>query len=96
VQLSNNVYFGGDFNEMLHLIEHGKVKSHEVRFFAGYSGWGAEQLQREIEQKSWLINENPGDDLFLTLPEDLWKHQLTEIKQSYEIFANIGFDPSMN
>jgi len=96
VQLKDNVYFGGDFNEMLHLIEHGKVKSHEVRFFAGYSGWGADQLQAEINSKSWLINENPSQDIFLINPEDIWRQQLSEIKQSYEIFANIGFDPSMN
>lgn len=96
VHIRDNIYFGGNFNEMLHMIEHGQVKSHDVRFFAGYSGWGLEQLNMEIEGKSWLINPEPGNDLFHMLPEDLWKNQLTEIKQSYEIFGNIGFDPSMN
>lgn len=96
VEIKDNIYFGGDFTEMLHLIEHGKVKMHEVRFFAGYSGWGTEQLNSEIASKNWLINEQPSAELFLWNSEDLWKQQLTEIKQSYQIFANIGFDPSMN
>ena len=26
----------------------------------------------------------------------LWGNQLSEIKDSYSIFANFGFDPSMN
>lgn len=96
VHIKDNIYFGGDFYEMLHQIEHGKVKSHEVRFFAGYSGWGLEQLNNEIKSNSWLINDEASAELFLWSSDDLWKQQLTEIKQSYEIFANIGFDPSLN
>ncbi|MCW3076904.1 MAG: transcriptional regulator [Bacteroidetes bacterium] len=96
VHVADNIFFGGDFQEMLHLIEHGKVKSHEVRFFAGYSGWGLEQLNHELESGNWLINKDLTGEVFLWDAEDLWKQQLTEIKQSYGIFANIGFDPSMN
>ena len=94
--IKDNIYFGGDFNEILHLIEHGKVKQNEVRFFVGYSGWGAGQLQKEIKTKSWLINEDTNDDLLLINYTDLWKQKLEEQKQSYGIFANIGFDPSQN
>ncbi|MCE3259148.1 MAG: transcriptional regulator [Bacteroidetes bacterium] len=96
VQIKDNIYFGGDFYEMLHLIEHGTVKQPEVRFFAGYSGWGVDQLNNEIGTKSWLQNPNVNEELFLWDSEDLWKQQLIEVKQSYEIFANIGFDPSLN
>jgi putative transcriptional regulator len=67
-----------------------------VRFFAGYSGWGVDQLNNEIGTKSWLQNPNVNEELFLWDSEDLWKQQLIEVKQSYEIFANIGFDPSLN
>lgn len=96
VHVADNIFFGGDFQEMLHLIEHGKVKSHEVRFFAGYSGWGLEQLNRELESGNWLINKDLTGEVLLWDAEDLWKQQLTEIKESYGIFANIGYDPSMN
>jgi putative transcriptional regulator len=96
VHISSNIYVGGDFNELLHLIEHGKVKSYQVRFFAGYSGWEAGQLEAEITKRHWLIN-NPGDASFFgNEPDDLWGLQLSEIKNSYSIFANFGNDPSMN
>lgn len=78
------------------MIEHGAVKTHQVRFFAGYSGWGSQQLEGEIQKKHWLINE-PADASFLTDDiDDLWGNQLTEIKETYSIFANFGSDPSMN
>jgi putative transcriptional regulator len=95
-EVSNNIFVGGDFNELMHRIEHGKVKSYEVRFFAGYSGWSENQLETEISNRHWLVN-TPFDASFFTYtPEDLWGEQLSEIKTSYGIFANFGCDPSMN
>lgn len=94
--VADNIYVGGDFTELLHLIEHGKVKSYQVRFFAGYSGWSENQLEEEIKNKHWLINTPLDSDFFGNEPEDLWGLQLSEIKSSYGIFADFGYDLSMN
>jgi putative transcriptional regulator len=94
--VSNNIFVGGDFNELLSMIEHGKVKTHHVRFFAGYSGWSDNQLEQEIENRHWLINTPTDPGFFATDPDELWGNQLSEIKDSYSIFANFGSDPSMN
>ena len=32
----------------------------EARFFVGYAGWGQGQLQREMDEGSWVIFELPG------------------------------------
>jgi putative transcriptional regulator len=78
------------------MIEHGHVKTHQVRLFAGYSGWSANQLEEEIKNKHWLLNK-PTDASFLADETDaLWGNQLTEIKESYGVFANFGSDPGMN
>jgi putative transcriptional regulator len=96
VEIGNRVFVGGDFNELLHMIDHGKVKSHQVRFFAGYSGWGENQLEQELEHKHWLLQQ-PSDNQFLHVKdEDLWGQQLSGIKHSYKIFSEFGCDPSMN
>jgi len=96
VDAGNKLFVGGDFNELLHLIEHGKVKTHEVRFFAGYSGWGEQQLETEIENGHWLVNSPLDASFFHTFADDLWGAQLSEVKTSFGIFANFGCDPSMN
>lgn len=96
IQVSDSIFVGGDFNELLHMIEHGKVKSYQVRFFAGYSGWSALQLEQEMSKKHWMLNDQVDAGFFKNDPDDLWELQLTEIKNSYRIFANFGSDPSMN
>ena len=86
----------GDFNELIHLIEHGKVKSYQVKFFAGYSGWGEQQLEGEMKHGHWLLNEPYDASFFTTDPEELWGSELSEVKTSYGIFANFSCDPSLN
>lgn len=94
--VNNNVFVGGDFNELLHMIEHGAVKTTQVRFFAGYSGWSAGQLENEIKNKHWLVKDPEDANFLFDEPDDLWGNQLSDIKDSYSIFANFGSDPSMN
>lgn len=96
IHVSGNIYVGGDFEELLRMIEHGQVKQYQVRFFAGYSGWGEHQLEDEISKKHWMVNEMVDSSFMGNEAEDLWEIQLTEIKNSYRIFANFGSDPSMN
>ncbi len=95
-EVSKNIFVGGDFNELLHMIEHGKVKSYQVKFFAGYSGWSEQQLETEIQKRHWLLNSPRDAGFFGNEPDDLWGLQLAEVKDSYGIFANFGFDPSVN
>ncbi len=43
-----------------------------VRVFRGYAGWGAGQLEAEIDQGSWLVLDAEIADVFSDRPEDLW------------------------
>ncbi|MFI0791506.1 YqgE/AlgH family protein [Micromonospora rubida] len=43
-----------------------------IRVFAGYSGWGAGQLEQEIEDGSWFVFDALPGDAFVDRPDDLW------------------------
>ena len=92
----NNIFVGGNFDELLHGLEHSSIMPHQVRLFAGYSGWGQNQLCEEISRSHWLLRPVLNNNLFSDLPEDLWSIQLTEYKKSYQVFANIAETPSLN
>lgn len=51
-----------------------------LRYFIGYAGWGAGQLDREMERGSWHIVPATDEIVFAEDPRALWK-QLTPPRQ---------------
>ena len=47
-----------------------------VRIFRGYAGWGAGQLDLELEEGAWLLLDAEIGDVFSHRPDDLWHHVL--------------------
>ena len=43
-----------------------------VRVFRGYAGWGAGQLELEIDEGAWLVLDAEPGDVFSDRPEELW------------------------
>jgi len=51
-----------------------------VRVYAGYAGWGAQQLDGEVRRDTWLVARADPDKAFLEDPSRLWLeiHRLRE------------------
>jgi len=67
-----------------------------VRVFAGYSGWGAGQLEAELEESSWIVEAASGLDLFADPGSDLWGAALSRKGGVYRVVALMPEDPSRN
>lgn len=67
-----------------------------ARVFAGYSGWGAGQLEAEIGQNAWILEPAVEDDVFGDLPETLWSRVLERKGPEYHMLSKVPFDPTMN
>lgn len=94
--ISKNIFVGGNFDELLNAIEHQQILPNQYRLFAGYSGWGENQLEQELEQEHWLVNRLKNNSLLQTNADDLWSNELGEIKSSYKLFANFSETPGLN
>ena len=68
----------------------------DLRIFAGYSGWGAGQLQDEITQGMWHVARAQYDDVFGTRPLDLWRQVLRRQKSEVALFSTWLEDPDVN
>ena len=67
-----------------------------VRLFAGYAGWGAGQLESELEEEAWILEPPLPDDVFSSDPADLWSAVLRRKGGRYALVATMPPDPSLN
>src|SRR5215467_10384889 len=64
--------------------------------FVGYAGWGAGQLENEVKQKAWVVqNANPSMLKLDRLP-DLWFDIMRTLGPWYKMLAAAPDDPSLN
>lgn len=97
IQVTKNIYAGGDFETLKQLIAFGKVSPDQVRFFLGYSGWVEKQLNGELKQNSWLVSEiDHEDDVMDCNYETIWKDYMVKQGGKYKVFANFPKDPALN
>jgi putative transcriptional regulator len=59
--ISGAVYLGGDFKQATACIGNKTITEKDLKIFIGYCGWDDEQLEEEIEEGSWQIEENVQD-----------------------------------
>lgn len=66
------------------------------RAFIGHAGWGARQLDDELERGDWILEPARVKDAFTSEPQDLWSDVLTRKGGTYALVARMPADPSMN
>jgi putative transcriptional regulator len=66
------------------------------RVFAGHSGWGAGQLEAEMEDESWIVVPAVPDDVFCDDPDALWRRVLQRAGGDHLLMATLPIDPSLN
>lgn len=67
-----------------------------ARVFAGYAGWGAGQLEAELEEGSWITEPARATDVFTDDPEALWGEVLRRKGPEYRLMSTMPFDPELN
>jgi putative transcriptional regulator len=66
------------------------------RAFVGHAGWGAGQLDDELERGDWILEPARAEDAFCSEPRKLWSAVLTRKGGSYALVARMPADPSLN
>ena len=95
-KIMEGLYWGGDFNTIVTLINKKRISKDEVRFFAGYSGWGENQLNNEIRENGWIIHKSNPELCMQYSNEKLWSDLIKTKKSKYAIWTNMPRNPSLN
>lgn len=96
IEVGNGIYWGGNFDDLQLLLHEQVIKSTDIRFFLGYSGWGTHQLEDELNTNSWFISENDFDNILEIKDATFWKNKLLQKGGHYQIWANAPSDVQMN
>lgn len=96
LKIAEDVYWGGNIDTVRNLMLAGRMTSRDVRFYAGYSGWEAGQLERELKEKSWIIVDSRKSYVFGDHPSMLWKEIVLSLGSDFAPWVNFPPDPGLN
>lgn len=97
IEISNGIFWGGDFEVAKLLINNGQVSKQNIRFFLGYTGWESEQLLSEMKANSWIVTKNNyQNEIIGKAATHFWKEKITELGGDYLIWSNAPENPLLN
>lgn len=95
-EVTDGVYWGGDFETAVGLLKEGEIDASGIRFFIGYSGWAEGQLQEELKEHAWIISKGRRRLIFHADLNAIWKEALLDLGGEYEQLVNYPTDPQLN
>jgi len=96
IHICEDLYWGGDIDTIRTLVAFHKIDKSQIRFFLGYSGWSAGQLEKELNEDSWVIAKTHPDIIMDNTGKDTWKKVLKGLNNKYRIWADFPESPEMN
>lgn len=97
VEVGSGIYWGGNFERMLVLLDTKQLNADDLKFFLGYSGWSAGQLEEELNSNTWIVSDRLNDELvFETNAEVMWQKVLKDMGGRFSVYSNYPVDPRLN
>ncbi len=94
--IGDGVVWGGEFTSVQSLSANQTLDEQPIRFFLGYSGWSAGQLEEELARNDWIVAPLQRRFVFETGPDEMWSSVLSSLGGEYRLFANFPSDPRLN
>lgn len=89
IEVVNGVYWSGDYEKLKFLIKTKLILRHNIRFFIGYTGWSAGQLEDELEYGSWVVDDMDSNYVFKSDYKTLWNNVLKNKGGRYSVIAEM-------
>lgn len=98
IQISNGLYWGGDIEKIKDWLRTSKDPELYIRFFMGYSGWESGQLEQEIENGVWILDQDHenNNDLLFKKEELIWKEKIDQLGGKLSYWQNAPENPDHN
>ncbi len=95
--IADNLYIGGDFDEVKRYVNMGCDTEGKMRFFVGYSGWDPFQLEKEIEEHVWAVAPKPANkEIFTEDGDSFWYRIVRLLGSQYRNWLYHPMNPQYN
>ena len=73
-----------------------EINADNIRFFAGYAGWDAGQLDGELRENAWVVADPHPELAFGSELPEMWEEVLKGMGNEYAELAFYPLDPNLN
>ncbi len=92
--VGNQLFWGGDLDEIKTALHSKKLKSSQIKFLLGYAGWSKNQLNRECKTNTWVLVKNTYN--LFTNEEKLWGNIIRDMGGELSFYADAPINPGLN
>lgn len=101
LEILPGLYVGGRLEDIRDYVEQGGDIEGKMRFFLGYSGWQADQLENEILGRSWVVADASRDSedsrrLLAGRENDFWRREVGRLGEECRSWLVVPEKPWMN
>ena len=96
LKVTENLYWGGNIDEIFKLIKEKVITKSKIRFFIGYSGWDNNQLKNEIKNKNWIVGKNKTGNILNINSQEHWKNEMKKLGGEYLLWSESPENPISN
>ena len=63
--ITDGMYMGGNFAKTVDAINNRKITTADLKLFVGYCGWNKGELEIEVEEGSWTVEDGLPEEVFM-------------------------------
>ncbi|KMP11384.1 hypothetical protein UR09_03540 [Candidatus Nitromaritima sp. SCGC AAA799-A02] len=95
-EICPGVYLGSSLDILETVFPGIENPEQNIRFYLGYSGWSGGQLDGEMEQRSWLIQNAEERFVFGESEDKIWPEVVYSLGEKYQYLIKAPVNPQWN
>ena len=95
-EICSGVYLGSNLETLESLYLDIENPEENIRFYLGYSGWSDGQLDGEMEQNSWLVQDANEQFVFFDSENLIWPKAVNSLGEKYQYLTKAPVNPQWN
>ncbi|MEZ5063680.1 MAG: YqgE/AlgH family protein [bacterium] len=96
LDICDGVGLGLTLDDLRRVASRELLPGEALRAYVGHAGWGAGQLDAELDTGSWIVCTADERFVFDIPAETVWDHALRALGPRYETLVNVPVDPRVN